>query len=410
MSRRAVITGIGVIAPNGIGKDNFWNATKSGTSGIKKIEQFDTSDYPSKIGGEVADFNPTDYMEKRKSKMLSRFAQFILVATRMAINDSGLCIANIDPYRIGISIGNTLGGKEVEEYQRLQKSSSESIDPFSVPLVNNNYGVCVIATEFGIKGPNITLSTGCTSALNAIAYAAEQIEHNNADIIVTGGSETPIVPFVFDAFCATGNLSRRNGTPESMSRPFDKQRDGFVLAEGCGMLIVEELEHARARQAHVYAEIAGWGCTNDAFSLFRMEPTGKEAAKAMSIALKKANTLPHEIDYINAHGSSSHLSDKRETNAIKSVFGAFSHSVAVSSIKSMIGQPLGAAGSLQTIAAAMAIEHSCIPPTINYEEMDPECDLDYTPNNHRVQEVDASLINCFGLGGNNSSMVLRSCK
>ncbi|MDD5687857.1 MAG: beta-ketoacyl-ACP synthase II [Elusimicrobia bacterium] len=409
MSNRAVITGVGIIAPNGIGKDRYWKAITSGESGIKKISSFDTSQYPTKIAGEVSDFNPANYMEKRKSKMLSRFTQFALVATKMAIEDSALKPENEDPYRMGISFGNTLGGEEIDEEQHIvfHEKGWENLDPFSSARASNNYAVGVIASELKIKGPNITISTGCTSALSAIAYALDLIKSGKTDIVIAGGSEAPLVPFAFNAFCAAGVLSRRNEKPEKVSRPFEKNRDGYVLAEGCGILIIESLEHALKRNADIYAEVASYGVTNDGFSMLRMEPMGNEVAKAIELALKSGNLEAGDIDYINAHGSSSPLSDKRETNAIKLSLGEHAYKTPISSIKSMVGQPLAATGGIQAITTALAIKNRCIPPTINYEEEDPDCDLNYTPNKSQTCEIDAALINGFGLGGNNISMILK---
>lgn len=408
MKHRAVITGIGVIAPNGIGKSAYWKAISNGESGIRRVSRFDPVNYPSKYAGEVVDFNPSEYIEKRKLQFLSRFAQFALVSTRMAIEDASINVDDYDPHRIGIALGNSLGGKEIEELQwQCHQACEGSVDPTRIPGVNTNFAVGALAAEFGIKGPNVNLSTACTSALNAIAFARELIVGGNVDIMVAGGSETPIVPSVFDAFCSSGSLSRREGRPETVSRPFDKNRDGFIMAEGCGIVIIESLEHALARNAHIYAEIAGYGATNDAYSLLRMEPTGKEAAEAIKGALHSAGMQGHEIDYINAHGSSSQVADKRETNAIKEVFGDHAYKLSVSSVKSTIGQPLGAAGSLQVIAAVLAIGNGCVPPTINYEEADPSCDLDYTPNKAAFRTINAALVNCFGQGGNNVSMILK---
>ena len=409
MSRRAVITGLGIIAPNGIGKDNYWNAIISGESGIKEISSFDTSQYPTKIGGEVTDFNPSNYMEKRKASMLSRFAQFALVATNMAIEDSKLKIDNEDPYKMGIAIGSSLGGRNVDEeqFKTFFRSGYESMNPLATGMVSTNFAAGVIAAEYGIKGPNATLSTGCNSALNSIGYSFEIIKNNRADIIIAGGSETPLSPGTFGGFCISGVLSKKNGRPEKVSRPFEKNRDGYVLAEGCGIIIIEELEHALLRNANIYAEIKGYGVTNDGFSIIRMEPTGKEAAKAIQIAMETANVKPEDIDYINAHGSSSQVSDKRETNAIKLALGEErAYEVPISSIKSMIGQPLAATGGMQAVTTAMAIKNNQIPPTINYEEEDPVCDLDYTPNKTKTYNVNTALINSFGLGGNNASVVL----
>jgi 3-oxoacyl-[acyl-carrier-protein] synthase II len=409
MCSRAVITGIGVIASNGVGRKSFWNSLISGQSGIKKISRFDTSRYPSKIAGEVTDFNASNHIDKKQSRLLSRFAQFALASAGMAFEDAGLEIDNLDPYRRGISLGNTMGGIDVEEKQRFfhHVRNAGSINPFSAALINSNLAVGVLACQYGIKGPNMNFSTGCTSALNAISYAFDLIKDNRADVVIAGGSETPLVPFVFNAFCSSGGLSKWNGSPEKASRPFEKNRDGYILSEGCGIVIVESREHALKRKANIYAEIAGYGVSNDAYSLVKMEPTGCEAAKAIEKALEQSNVSYQDIDYINAHASSSRVTDKRETNAIKQVFKERAYEVSISSIKSTIGQTLGATGGLQIAATSMAVKNDCIPPTINYEEQDPDCDLDYTPNKPKSTRVGAALINCFGLGGNNISVVLK---
>lgn len=409
MPHRAVITGLGIIAPNGIGKDKYWQSIIAGKSGIRRISRFDTSQFPSHIGGEVLDFNPCEFMEKKKARLLSRFAQFALAATRMSLGDAALQIEKEDLYRVGISMGTSMGGKDVDEEQ--QKAFFEkgcgSASPLSLPLISSNFAVATIASEYGIRGPNVTLSTGCTSGLNAIAYASDLVANNKADLVIAGGSEAALIPTVFEGFCVAGVLSKKEGAPETLSRPFEKNRDGYILSEGCGIVIIESLEHALQRQAHIYAELAGYGTTNDAYSLVRMEPTGKEVARAIEIALHNADAGPRDIDYVNAHGSSSPLTDKRETNAIKQVFSDHAYKMSVSSIKSMVGQPLAAAGGFQIVSTALSIQEDTIPPTINYEERDPECDLDYTPNYCRKRQINTALVNSFGLGGNNISMVLK---
>jgi 3-oxoacyl-[acyl-carrier-protein] synthase II len=408
MAQRAVITGLGIIAPNGIGKERYWDAIVSGRSGIRKISRFDTSAYPVKTGGEVLDFSPADYMDRKKERMLSRFAQFALAASRMALEDAALVIEQENPYRVGVAVGTALGGKEVDEEQQraFYEKGCGTMNPISMPMAGNNFALGAIAMEYGIHGPNATFSTGCTSGINAIAYAADMVSTQRADVMIAGGSEAPILPAVFESLCMAGVLSRC-GEPETACRPFDKNRDGYVIAEGCGIIIIESAEHARRRNARIYAEIAGCGVTNDAFSLIRMEPTGKEVARAIEIALRSAGVTAGDVDYINAHGSSSLVTDKRETNAIKSVFGDHSYKLSVSSIKSMIGQPFAAAGSLQVISTALSIQDGTIPPTINYEEKDPDCDLDYTPNYPRRRDIDCALVNAFGMGGNNVSLLLR---
>jgi 3-oxoacyl-[acyl-carrier-protein] synthase II len=408
MTRRAVITGLGIIAPNGIGRERFWRAVTAGESGIRRISRFDTSAYPVKAGGEVIDFDPADYMDRKKARMLSRFAQFALAASRLALQDAALAVEREDPYRVGIAIGTALGGKDADEdaQRTFYRNGCKTMSPFSMPMVGNNFACGAIAAEYGVHGPNATLSTGCTSGLNAIAYGADLVTSGRADVVIAGGSEAAMLPGVFESLCMAGVLSQC-GAPETASRPFDKNRDGYIIAEGCGLVVLEDEAHALRRNARIYAAIAGCGITNDAFSFIRMEPTGREAACAMKIALRSAGILPEDIDYINAHGSSSPLTDRRETNAIKRVFGDHAYRISVSSIKSMIGQPFAAAGAFQVIATALSLEEGIIPPTIHYEEKDPDCDLDYTPNRPRRRAIAYAMVNGFGMGGNNVTLVLQ---
>ncbi|MBU2567238.1 MAG: beta-ketoacyl-[acyl-carrier-protein] synthase family protein [Elusimicrobia bacterium] len=408
---RVVITGMGVIAPNGIGKANFWNAIKNGESGIKKITRFDVSEYPSKVAGEVQDFLPQHFMDAKQAKHFSRFMQFAMAATRLAVDDSGLNLSSEDPYRTGAFLGTSIGGQEVDEDQFLvfQKKGVNRISPFTVATVNNNMAVSAICAGFGIKGPNMTMCTGCSSALVSLSYGYDLISTGRLNIAITGGSEAPLVPFAFDTFCAANVLTRKNGRPELASRPFDRDRDGYVLSEGACVVIIEEMQHAINRKADIYAEVAGYGITNDSYSVYKMEPTGAEVVETMRQAIGSAGAEPAEIDYINAHGSSSVVSDRRETSAIKTVFGEDAYRIPVSSIKSMIGQPLAATGGFQVTASVMAIREGFIPPTINYENQDPECDLNYVPNRAYRKEIKTVLINSFGVGGNNTSVVVRKC-
>ncbi len=409
MKRRVVVTGLGVIAPNGLGKDNYWQAISSGVSGISKISSFDVSGYPVKIAGEVKDFKPFEYMGKKEARLLSRFAQFALAASRMAVEDAKIRIENEDNYRMGVVLGTAIGGFEIEEreYAIFYRSGINGVSPFSVMTLNPNSAVGAITLEFKVKGPNATISTGCSAGLSAIGYAYDTILNNKTDLMVTGGSEAPLLPFTFDSFCAARVLAKGNGDPTKASRPFDKLRNGYVLGEGAGIVILEEMNHALARGAKIYTEILGYGMTNDSYSMLKMEPMGKEAAKSINLALEDAGLNPEDIDYVCAHGSSSIVSDKRETQAIKLAFGESAYKIAISSIKSMIGQSLSASASLQFITAVLAMENSCIPPTINYEYPDPECDLNYVPNSALQYNPEVALINSFGLGGNNVSLVMR---
>jgi len=409
MRQRVVITGLGVIAPNGIGKDNYWTSIKGGKSGISRITSFDVSQYPTKIAGEISDFDPAKYMSKKKAKFMSRFAQFSLASSKMAIEDAQLDLSREDRCKVGIALGTAVGGLQIAEEQCeiFHKKGVDGVSPFSAMAMNPNAGVGAIAIELKINGPNVTISTACSAGVNAIAYAFETICNGRADLMVVVGAEAPLFPVTFDSFCAAQVLSTRNGDPRKASRPFDKFRDGYVLSEGAGAVILENMEHALERGTKIYGEVAGYGMTNDSYSMLKMEPTGKEVARTMRIALENAGLAPEDIDYINAHGSSSLVADKRETKAIKLAFSNYAYKIPISSIKSMIGQPLAATGSIQFITAALAIENNCLPPTINYEEPDPECDLDYVPNQARVHEVRVAMVNSFGQGGNNTSVILK---
>ncbi len=410
MGRRAVITGLGVVAPNGIGKDIYWEATIEGRSGIGTISRFDASGYRTKIAGEVKDFNPTDYMSKKEARRMSRCAQFALAASQMAVADAQLEInEEEDAYRVGIALGTAIGGLEIAEEQCriFQKRGREGISPLAAAAMNPNAAVGAVATRLGVRGPNISVSTGCSAGLSAIGYALDAIRYGKAEAMITGGMDAPLSPVTFSSFDATHTLSARNEAPQKASRPFDDLRDGYILGEGSGIVIMEEMEHALHRGANIYAEVAGYGITNDAYDLNRTNPSGRNAAKTMELALEDAGLDKEDVDYINAHGSSSRSTDKKETKAIKMALGQYARRVFISSIKSMIGQPLAATGGIQLITAALAIKNKCLPPTINYEYPDPDCDLDYIPNQARDEKIKVALVNAFGMGGSNVSMALK---
>lgn len=409
MRQRVVITGLGVIAPNGIGKDNYWVAIREGKSGIARVTKFDVSQYPTQIAGEINEFDPAKYMSKKKAKFMSRFTQFALASAKMAIEDAQLDLSQEDRYRVGVSLGTAIGGLQIveEQCEIFHEKGVEEVSSYSAMAMNPNAGVGVIAVELRLGGPNITISTACSAGLNAIGYAFDTIRNGKADIMIAVGAEAPLFPVTFDSFCAAQVLSRRNRDPGKASRPFERFRDGYVLSEGAGAVILEKMEHAVERGAKIYGEVAGYGITNDRYSMHKMEPTGREVARTMRIALDNADLAPENVNYINAHGSSSLVADKRETRAIKHAFGNYAYEIPISSIKSMIGQPLAATGSIQFITAALAIENKCLPPTINYEESDPDCDLDYVPNQARAHEVRAAMVNSFGQGGNNISLILK---
>jgi len=411
MSHRVVATGLGIVAPNGVGKDQYWDSVTKGESGIGKIKQFNASDYPTRIAGEATEFNPNKFMDRKQARRLSRFAQFALASSQMAVEDAGLCLEKELPFRVGISLGTAVGGISVceDECSKFFRRGMAGVSPLSAIAMNPNSAVGVIAAEFGARGPNITISTGCSAGLNAIGYGYDLIQQGKVDIVIAGGSEAPLSPVTFDSFCAAHALTRRNSTPHKASRPFDKSRDGYALGEGCGIVVLESLQHALERETKIYTEIKGYSVTNDGYAPKNKEEaaSGRSAAETMDMALQNAGLLPEDIDYINAHGSSSWLADKKETNAIKLSFGEHAYKMPVSSIKSMIGQPLGATGGIQFVTTAMAMEHGSVPPTINYEDPDPDCDLDYVPNKSRKAELKHALINSFGMGGNNVSLAVK---
>ncbi|MCK4261499.1 beta-ketoacyl-ACP synthase II [bacterium] len=409
MRKRVVISGLGVTAPNGIGKDNYWKATVNGESGIGRITRFDTSGYKTKIAGEVNDFDPTEYMSRKEARRMSRCAQFALAASQMAVEDAGLEITEENTYRIGIAFGTAIGGLEIAEQQCdiFHRRGMGGINPFSAAAMNPNATVGAVATNLRISGLNICVSTGCSAGLGAVGYALDAIRSGKVEAMIAGGADAPLSPVTFSSFDRSHSLSVRNGTHQEASRPFDKLRDGYILGEGACAVVLEEMGHAVKRGADIYAELLGYGITNDAYDLNRIEPTGRSAAKTITLALNDAQVNAEDVDYINAHGSSSRITDKKETKAVKMALGEHARIVFMSSIKSMIGQPLAATGGIQLITAALAIKHKCLPPTINYEYPDPDCDLDYVPNHARDEKAEVALVNSFGMGGNNISMVMR---
>lgn len=410
MLNRVVVTGIGVIAPNGTGINKFWNAACAGRSGVKYISSFDTNKLPVKIAAEVNDFSPAEYLGRKKTGLLSRFAQFSLAASRMAVEDAGLLISAEKAHRTGIVIGTAVGGLEIAEREcsNYYNGRIAQMNPFSSLSMNPNSAVGIIAVEMNIRGFNMTVTTGCSAGLTAISHAFDVIREGKADVVIAGGAEAPLFPVTFASFCSANVLTKRNDLLAGASRPFDRNRDGYVLGEGAGIMILESLDHALERGARIYSEVGGYAMTNDGYSVFKMEPTGQEVGETMMMAMENAGVRAEEISYINAHGSSSVVSDKRETVAIKHSMGKRAYDVPVSSIKSMVGQSLAAAAALQFVSGVMTVHTDLIPPTINYSEQDPECDLDYVPNKSRNgKKMNAVMINSFGAGGNNISMVLK---
>lgn len=408
MKRRAVITGLGTVNSLHSEVPAFWDALCAGKSGVGQIEQLDTTDFKVHFGGEVKSFNPETVVDPRTVRRLDRFAQFALVASISAFKDSGLDMAREDPYRCGVIIGSGIGGlNEFEEqHTRYHEKGPDRISPFVIPKMIPNAAAGNVSIHFGLAGPNTAVSTACASAAHAISDALRAIQWGYADVMVTGGSESVITPMGLGGFCSAKALSMRNDDPKRASRPFDRDRDGFVLAEGAGIVVLEELEHARRRGAPIYAEVIGAGSTADAHHITAPHPTGAGAARAMELALRDARLDPHDIQYINAHGTSTPLGDASETSAIKQVFGAHAYHLAVSSTKSMIGHTLGASGGVELIACALSIRYGVVHPTINYDTPDPECDLDYVPNNARELRVRRALSNSFGFGGHNCTLVI----
>jgi 3-oxoacyl-[acyl-carrier-protein] synthase II len=406
--RRVVITGMGTVNPLGSEVPEFWRALLAGKSGIGQIELFDTSDFKVHFGGQVKNFNPEAALDAKTARRLDRFAQFGQVAAISAVKDSGLDFSKEDPFRCGVIIGSGIGGlmEFEEQHGRYYKGGPGKISPFVIPKMIANGASGNISIHFGLKGPNTAVATACASGANAIGDALRAIQWDYADIMVTGGAEAAMTPMGLGGFISARALSTRNEDPQRASRPFDKDRDGFVLSEGAGVIILEELEHAKRRGATIMGEILGCGCTADAHNITAPHPEGEGAARAMELALQDARLNPEEIQYINAHGTSTELGDEAETRAIKKVFGPHARKLAISSTKSMIGHLLGASGGVELIACALTIRQGVIHPTINYDTPDPACDLDYVPNTARETRVRRAISNSFGFGGHNCCLVI----
>ena len=408
MRRRVVITGLGVIAPNGVGKRAFWDALKQGRSGIRRITRFNPEIFPTQFAGE-SDFDPAKFISAKQMRRMDRTSHLAVSAAKMGIEDSGLDIQKEDPERIGVMIGTAMAGHGMilEQHKVFMEKGPMRIGTFTAIASFPDAPSSQISIELGINGPSFSIATACSSASDAMGYAFNAIRNKELDIIIMGGSDAPVFPPILGAFCVLRALSTRNNAPEKASRPFDNSRDGFVLGEGAGILILEELGHALKRGAHIYGEIAGFGMTCDAYHMTKPEPSGRHAIRALRQALSDANIKPKDIEYVNAHGTSTPLNDKNETFILKQIFGDHAYKLAVSSIKSMIGHLIGAAGSVELIGGLMALEEGIIPPTINYEIPDPDCDLDYVPNKARKADIKVFLKNSFGFGGKNSALVVK---
>ncbi|MBQ2671009.1 MAG: beta-ketoacyl-ACP synthase II [Clostridia bacterium] len=407
--RRVVITGMGAVTPLGNDVKSFWEGIKSGKNGVSRVTQFDASDLKTQIAAEVKDFEPTDYIDKKEARKMDRFTQLAMVAASEAVADSGLDMEKEDPWRVGVITGSGIGGIGTFEQQHtaLMERGPGRVSPFFIPMMIGNIAPAQIAIKFKARGVNENVVTACASSTNAIGDAFRHIQYGQNDVIIAGGAEAVVTKIAFAGFCNMKAMSTRNDDPAHASRPFDAERDGFVLGEGAGFVILEELEHAKARGAKIYAELAGYGATDDAYHITSPIPGGEGGAKAMELAIKDAGLEPKDITYINAHGTSTKYNDHFETDAIKSVFGDAAKTVAVSSTKSMTGHLLGAAGGVEAIVCALAIKEGYIPATINYENPDPDCDLDIVPNRGREQEVTAAMSNSLGFGGHNATIVLK---
>ncbi|QDR80427.1 beta-ketoacyl-ACP synthase II [Sporomusa termitida] len=409
MKKRVVITGLGAITPVGIGTENFWQALIAGKSGIDRISRFDPSEYTTQIAGEVKNFEPAQYIDKKEAKRMDRCTQFAIAAAKMAFEDSGIVLEQEDRSRIGTVVGTGIGGIDTlhDQYKTLFDKGPGRISPFFVPMMIANMPAGQTSITFGLQGPCSCVVTACATGTNAIGDAFKIIQRGDAEVMVAGGTEAAISPAAVAGFCAMKAMSTRNDEPQKASRPFDKDRSGFIMGEGAGVIIMESLEHALARGAKIYAEIVGYGFNADAYHITAPAPEGAQAAKCMAMALNDGGIEPAEVDYINAHGTSTPLNDKNETLAIKSLFGEHAKKLKISSIKSMTGHLLGAAGGIETIATVLTITNGIIPPTINLESQDPELDLDYVPNKAQEHVVNVALSNSFGFGGHNATILVK---
>lgn len=407
--RRVVVTGIGVISPLGNSIESVWESLVNGRSGISRVESFDCSGMLTNIAGEVHDFDAIEFLGRREARRVDRFAQFALYAAEQAVADSGVDLQGTDLTRAGVYVGSGIGGlSEIEaQHTRLIEVGPEKVSPFLIPKLMSNAAPGQIAIRYGLKGPNWALATACSSGTHAIGEAVRTIQRGDADVMVAGGAEAAVTPLGMSGFCALKALSTREVPPERASCPFDAERDGFVIGEGCGMLVLEEQERARKRGAGIRAVLAGYGNTCDAHHITAPVEDGSGAAAAMAAALTDARVNPEDVDYINAHGTSTQLNDVMETKAIKSVFGERAYHTTISSTKSMSGHLLGASGGLEAVVCILSIENGVVPPTINLEHPDPECDLDYVPNQARQINVRIALNNSFGFGGHNAALLIK---
>ncbi len=407
--RRVVVTGVGAISPLGTGNQKNWDAVTAGKSGIGLITRFDATDLPVRIAGEVKDFVAEDFIDKKEIKKMDYFIQYALGAAHFAMEDSGLQITEENAERVGVLVGAGLGGlPTIEKYHSaLLEGGYKKVSPFFIPMLIINLAPGHISIKYGAKGPNVSSVSACATGTHSIGDAYHMIKRGDADAMIAGGTESTVTPLGIGGFAVMKALSSRNDDPTTASRPFDKDRDGFVLAEGAGIVVLEEYEAAKKRGAKIYAEIAGYGLSGDAYHLTTPAPDGEGAARCIKMALATAGVKPEEVDYINAHGTSTHFNDLYETMAIKRVFGDHAKKLMVSSTKSMTGHLLGAAGGVEAVYTLMAMDKGVVPPTINYQNPDPDCDLDYVPNTARDAKVSCALSNSFGFGGTNATLLFR---
>jgi 3-oxoacyl-[acyl-carrier-protein] synthase II len=410
MVRRVVVTGLGMVTPLGTGVEKSWEAACSGTSGIAPITKFDATGFSSQIAGEVKDFRSQDFMDKQEIRRFDIFIHYAIASARMAMEDARLKIDANNCYRVGAVTGTGLGGLATLEYYHsvLLEKGPKRISPFFIPGIIANMVPGQIAIEFGTKGPNLSIETACAASAHAVGESFRMIRDGISDAMITGGAEAVITPLALGGFCSMRALSTRNDAPEKASRPFDLDRDGFIMGEGSGILILEELEAALERGAKIYAEVVGYGLTGDAYHVSAPDPDGEGAIQCMRMALDFAGLQPEEIDYINAHGTSTKLNDLSENKAIKAVFGEHAYKLCISSTKSVTGHLLGGAGGVEAIFTALTLKNGIIPPTMNYETPDPECDLDYVPNVARKADVKLAMSNSFGFGGTNASLIFKA--
>lgn len=409
MGSRVVVTGMSVVSPLGVDLESFWSNMVAGKSGVGPITRFDPTGYSTRIAAEVKDFVPENYMDRKDARRMDRFTQFGVAAARIALEHAAIDLDSVDRDRVGVILGSGIGGLETleEQHKVLLNKGPGRVSPLFIPMMIANMGPAQIAIINGFRGCNLITTSACASSNNAIGDSYRLLQRGQADVIIAGGTEAPITPMAVAGFCSMKAMSTRNDCPEGASRPFDSERDGFVIGEGAGFLVLETLEHAQKRGASIYGEVVGYGSSCDAYHITAPDPEGRGAAMSMKHAMEDAGLTPEDVDYINAHGTATQLGDKLETMAVKNVFGRYAHKLAVGSTKSMTGHLLGAAGGLEAVVCLMAIQSGVIPPTINLDNPDPECDLDYIPNKARKACVNVALSNSFGFGGHNVTLIFK---